>query len=76
MDHALRMDQDVDAFAGQAEQPMCLDHSEAFAHHRCRIDENLAAHEAVRVLAGFLRRHVDKRRRIPRAEQAALLRSR
>ena len=54
MDHALRMDHHFDQRGGRTEQPVRLDHFQALVHHGGRVDRNLAPHDPVRVLAGFV----------------------
>jgi len=44
VDHALVVNHHVDAVERQAEQPVCLDHFEAFVHQGGRIDGDLGAH--------------------------------
>ena len=59
VDQRLRVDDDVDAVVGDAEQVMGLDQLEALVHQRRRVDRDLAAHLPGRVgerlLAGHAR---------------------
>jgi hypothetical protein len=59
MHDALRMDQDLDPLGRQVEQPARFDYFESLVHHRRRVDGDLAAHDPVRVRAGFVGRDAD-----------------
>ena len=58
VDDRLRVDDDVDALVGDAEEVMCLDHLEALVEQRRRVDRDLAAHVPGRVRERLLARHV------------------
>src|SRR5215471_1971671 len=54
---AFGMDEDVDALARQAEQPVRLDDLETLVHHRRRIHADLPSHYPVRMGTGFVSTH-------------------
>ena len=54
VDHAFRVDHDLDALARHAEQPVRFDHLEALVHHRRRVDADLSPHHPVGMGTGFV----------------------
>src|SRR5258708_40357437 len=50
MDNALRMNDDIDFFGRQPEEPMRLDHFETLVHQGCGIDSDLVAHPPGRMI--------------------------
>ncbi len=58
MNHALRVDDDLDHVRRRIKQPACLDNLEALVHHGGRIDRNLASHHPVWMGARLIGCHV------------------
>ena len=50
MDDRLRVNDHIDLIGRHAEQPVCLDHLQAFVHQGRRVDRDLASHPPRRML--------------------------
>ena len=70
MNHALRMNDDLDPARRHIEQPMCLDHFQPLIHHCRGINRDFPPHAPVRMRTGLIGSHyieVTKRRAAKRA---------